>query len=305
MSKKERRTTRKAIDETGNRYGRLVAIERVGTKVYEGGRTKPIWSCQCDCGNIIEVPSQGLRAGQYKSCGCLKRGPEVENLIGFRRGKLEVISREADTTMANGRVVVWWKCKCDCGNTKVLRHISIKNKSTSCGCSYDLTGPSGRKPRIKHGHCSREGRSPTYESWWSVVQRCTNPTDSAYPLYGGAGVTMVDRWNPRAGGSFENFLKDMGERPDGTSINRIGSVPLYSPETCEWATRSIQSYDQKKRNTNTSGKTGVSFNKNSGKWEAYISVNRKKVNLGSHEKFEDAAKAREEAELKYYGWNKE
>lgn len=159
--------------------------------------------------------------------------------------------------------------------------------------------------KLKHGHCLSSGRSPTYESWWNMLQRCKNPSNSAYPKYGAIGVTVCDRWDNHAGGSFENFLEDMGERPEGRSLNRVGSASVYSKGTCEWATSSIQSYDQKKRSTNKSGKTGVAWNKNSGKWEAYISVDKKKVYLGSHTDFDDAVKAREEAELKYYGWNKE
>ena len=93
----------------------------------------------------------------------------------------------------------------------------------------------------------------------------------------------------------------MGIRPEGMTLNRIGGARVYSKETCEWATLSEQSYDQKKRATNTSGKTGVSFQKSTGKWKAEITKEGQVHFIGYFTDFEGACKARQEAELKYYG----
>lgn len=281
---------KKLIREEGNRYGKLVVIERVGSKTYPSGQTKPIWLCQCDCGNTTETSAQGLRAGQVKSCGCARYDLD-KDWVGTVQGKLTVVSRAEDKITKRGYKAIRWLCKCECGNTKILRSTALKNGSNSCGCEYN---------REKHGHTVDQKHSPTFASWWSMMQRCLNVNHEAYKLYGAVGVEVEESWK-----DFPTFLADMGERPEGCTLNRINSAMIYSKETCEWATLSIQAYDQKKRSTNKSGKTGVCWDKRLDKWEAYISVDRKKISLGFSEVLEEAIELRKKAEIKYYGWNKE
>jgi hypothetical protein len=82
------------------------------------------------------------------------------------------------------------------------------------------------------------------------MERCCNPNTLAWPNYGGRGVTVCDRWNPRKGGSFENFYADMGDPPGpdySIDKDKLGDGTLYSPETCCWldATEQIRN----RRNT--------------------------------------------------------
>lgn len=105
--------------------------------------------------------------------------------------------------------------------------------------------------RTRHGHNkSRLGkRSGTYRSWDGMKQRCLNPKATGYKRYGGAGVTVCERWL-----TFENFLADMGERPEGTTLDRIDSAGDYEPGNCRWADRSTQNrnrpnFDPNKRGT--------------------------------------------------------
>lgn len=90
-----------------------------------------------------------------------------------------------------------------------------------------------------HGHSigqrGKTVRSKTYNSWRGVISRCLNSTDCNYGRYGGAGIGVSDRWR-----SFENFLEDMGERPDGTSLDRIDNDGHYEPGNCRWATAKEQ-----------------------------------------------------------------
>jgi len=144
--------------------------------------------------------------------------------------------------------------------------------------------------------------NPTYSTWSEVLRRCLDPKRKAYKEYGGVGVVVCDRWNTKKGGSFLNFLEDMGERPEGMTLNRVHGNKLYSKETCEWASYSVQCFDQKLKVTNTSGVTGVSWDRSKNKWVAYISVQKKRICLGDRDCFQDAVALREDAELKYFGF---
>jgi transcriptional regulator with XRE-family HTH domain len=84
----------------------------------------------------------------------------------------------------------------------------------------------------RHGHASVGGMTPTYRSWYGAKTRCTSPNQSQWKDYGGRGITMCDRWM----NSFEAFLKDMGERPENTTLDRIEGHLGYQPGNCKWST---------------------------------------------------------------------
>ena len=105
--------------------------------------------------------------------------------------------------------------------------------TTSCGC--------WRRERItKHGHAVPKNTSPEYGAWRAMLDRCLNPNSKRWDRFGERGVKVCNRWNPRAGGSFENFLQDMGPRsePKGAcGILRINNDLDYTLTNCRWGTR--------------------------------------------------------------------
>lgn len=151
-------------------------------------------------------------------------------------GRLKVIAR--DSSNATGQT--FWICRCDCGNHKSIASYSLKRgKSKSCGC---LQKELASKKFTIHGH-NRVGRkSPEYDIWGSMIQRCTNPNNKHYPHYGGRGITVCDRWRD----SFESFIADVGNRPSPKhSIDRIENDKGYEPGNVRWATKKQQCRNQR------------------------------------------------------------
>lgn len=87
----------------------------------------------------------------------------------------------------------------------------------------------------KHGHRPQGGRTPTYNSWSAMRKRCLNPKFHNFNHYGGRGITVCPRWD-----DFSQFLADMGERPEGTTLDRVDTNGNYEPSNCRWASNKEQ-----------------------------------------------------------------
>lgn len=131
-----------------------------------------------------------------------------------------------------------WDCVCECGTRTVVQGTRLKNGHTrSCSC---LLFDKNRKRLTTHGVTANEASPPTYNTWVNITQRCSNPNVPSWKHYGGRGITVCERWQ-----DFANFLADMGERPEGLSIERIDNDAGYSPENCVWADQKAQTRNKR------------------------------------------------------------
>src|ERR1039457_4683756 len=97
--------------------------------------------------------------------------------------------------------------------------------------------------RLVHG-CARSGfrgKTPEYSSYQNMLARCLNENHSQFVYYGARGIKVCDRWR----NSFVSFLDDMGNRPEGTSLDRINNDGNYEPGNCRWATKVEQAYNRR------------------------------------------------------------
>lgn len=142
-------------------------------------------------------------------------------LIGRRFGRLLVIERAPSRKGAS-----YWLCQCDCGGSKIIRGRSLqRNVSRSCGCLE-------RESRTTHG----QSRNPAFASWKAMKDRCLNRDSLDWKYYGGRGIEVCEPWIA----SFENFWRDMGDRPPNTSLDRMDNDGNYEPGNCRWATIEMQ-----------------------------------------------------------------
>lgn len=187
-----------------------------------------------------------------------------------------------------------WFCQCSCGNTKQIVQQRLRDGSTqSCGCI---------KPN-KDKFRAIKSLSSLYKVWSSLKQRCNNPNNQAYSLYGGKGITVCDAWMNY--NNFEQWAINNNYN-ENLSIDRIDGNLGYYPENCRWVTDTVQSRNIKKYK-GTSQYLGVHWDNNRNKWSASISINDKKKWLGYFLEEKDAAIFRDtyikENNLSYFTLN--
>lgn len=231
------------------------------------------------------------------------------DLTGQKFGRLTVIKRAPNKILPGGQQKTQWECKCDCGNITIVLGYLLKNGETkSCGClnseltskrnkenkkynQYDLTGTYGI------GY-TRKGE-PFYfdlEDYDKIKNYCWRINKNGYVTskYDDNGKQKgIKLHRLIMGCTDKNVLVDHIHGEKSRHDNRKSNLRLCNDL--------LNSFNRKRRTDNTSGVTGVYWDKEQNKWDARIAYKHKTIRLGRFKKFDDAVKARKAAEEKYFG----
>lgn len=229
-------------DLTGLKFGDWT-VKSKSNHTVPSSRYANYWDCVCKCRYEKPVSKYNLLRGE--STRCLSCRGKEETALRNKKGKGKSKPIHDLTGKVFGAWVVIGKvdgyeaygnrnyiCVCVCGTERVVWAPNLlRGRSKSCGCQW--------KPQTKHGR----HKSPEYEAWHGMKQRCSNPKSYGYKWYGALGISYCEAWE-----SFDNFFKDMGPRPSKEfSIDRINPYGNYEPGNCRWASRKAQAANTRKQ----------------------------------------------------------
>jgi hypothetical protein len=156
-----------------------------------------------------------------------------QSLVGRRFGRLLVVRFDG---RKDGALI--WECVCDCTTVKRVSSSNLQ-RTRSCGClRAEITRVRSSKPNRRDGDGKKTVEVRAWEQMWSRVRASRKRPD--YKTYVLRGIKVCRRWK-----SFDNFLKDMGPRPPGTSLDRKRNAGNYTPKNCRWATASQQAQNRR------------------------------------------------------------
>jgi hypothetical protein len=209
---------------------------------------------------------------------------DTYGFVGRRFGILTVLKVTGKTK----NHLKLYEVLCDCGVKKVVKAPNLKRgKTKSCGCRQNI------KP-VRHGHTWAGGFSKTYSAWDNMKSRCYRRKNDPTTKYW-RGTEVCARWL----NSFDNFLEDMGEKPDGLTLDRKDGTKGYTPGNCRWVSRTVQSRNTAMKSNNTSGHAGV--RRSHKKWGAFIGVDGGHISLGTFKTKKAAIAARKAGEKLHWG----
>lgn len=223
-----------------------------------------------------------------------------EDLTGKTFGRWLVLYQSEDYIDKNGNHHAMWHCRCSCENAteKDVDQTRLKNGTCqSCGCIH--------REMMKEKH-SRHNMTDSrlYRVWKGMKARCYIKSHIHYNIYGAKGITVCDEWKNDFRAFYDWAIQNGYDENAGRNecmLERKDVNGNYSPENCCWANATVQCINQNLRRDNKTGIKGVNWDKTSNRWQAQLQINKKKVLNKYFVNFDDAVKARHEAELKYFG----
>lgn len=231
--------------------------------------------CKCSCGNEKDILLAEVVTGGTKSCGCYEKEcsrnsptkfkPNFDDneIIGKTFNRLTVISN----FYKDG--IRYCKCKCSCGNEKILRYCNLVfSRVKSCGCIA--------KERSEHHKLTCELRRKYHD----IKKRCYNEKCNNYKYYGGRGIKICDKWLGKNGSeNFINWSLNNGWK-SGLTIDRIDVNGDYSPNNCRWVNYHIQNTNKRIYKNNKTGYAGVINSSDGRGYESKIGLHNKIIELG-------------------------
>jgi len=216
--------------------------------------TKKEWLFRCDCGKYLVANKYSVSSDHTKSCGCIKNKDKFIDIKGKKYNYLTAVEHKIDSV---------WIFKCDCGKEKEIDSRNVKNSHTkSCGCMKGKINGDAHRTHGKTG-------TKVYRAWLHMKDRCNNTNDKEYKRYGARGIAICKEWK-----SSEQFLKDMGDSPKGTSLDRIDNNKNYCKENCKWSTPREQANNRRSNRFITfNGRTETLA-----EWGRITGINAKNIN---------------------------
>ena len=222
-----------------------------------------------------------------------------EDLTGQTFGRWLVLGQAEDYIDKNGNHYAMWHCQCSCEN-KTEKDVDQRNlksgASQSCGCLH-------REMMSENFSTHKMTDNRLYYIWKGMKARCYIESHNHYETYGAKGIIVCDEWK----NDFQTFYDwaiqngyDEDALRNECTLERKDVNGNYSPENCCWANATVQCINQNLRKDNKTGVKGVNWDKKRNKWQAQLQINKKKVLNEHFDNFDDAVKARREAELKYF-----
>jgi len=148
---------------------------------------------------------------------------------GEEFSRLTIIKESSPAISINGNKKRRVLCECSCGTIKTVDMSHLANgRIKSCGC---LKKEEASERFTKHNM----KKSREYYTWQNMKSRCLNKNNKNYNFYGGRGITICDKWL-----TFEGFYKDMGDRPENKTLDRVDGGKGYLKNNCRWATNKEQ-----------------------------------------------------------------
>lgn len=287
----------KPNDLTGRKFGKLTVrcLDEERTAQTHRG----YWICDCKCGGVKSVRSDALLGGKTTSCGCTltesRHRPNtaiMKDLTDQRFGKLRAIRPDRTKDSRQG---VYWICECECGNISSVRSADLVNKKTkSCGhcrdkIKYDLSGEYGV------GYTTSGTRFLFDKEDYEKIAPYTWGTDAYGYIVAHLGTINGERK------SVKMHRLVMGISDPNIHIDHIGHDMADNRKSqLRVATRNENMHNMQLSKSNTSGRTGVYYDKDRNKWRAAIRVNGNLKYLGLYDSFEEACKVRDAAEDFYF-----